>query len=868
MKANDRASYFTRAASKTVAIGLAIGLTSVGCDSSDEEPSQDAGPGADDAGAGGGADSLEEALERMGVDTTFEPRVDADEEPLDDRYAPLGPTSELETRVRELAIVGTALEGQSEHQLTVLDADTTTDASGLVELEGGDPIHQAGDSDHPWATADGGSNEPQSRRDVDAFDVDGDGKEELIAVYMEGPDVMLEVLDDADAGFEVLADETLTERTDIVDVAIAAGDFSEDGDVEIVIALSDDAQTELLHVYRDGDAFRVTDDWSETLQPQNEGHPFHVVLDAGGLDRDHADELVVVLNEEDPEFAERTGLAHYWVFDDFNSEFELLDSGQVTGTDRDGNAHSVDVADAAIADVTGDGRAELTLGGLVGMEGDCLEGTDHYEKLFFMTRRWDGASFEELDAHAVFNDDNTIGCNNSGFQFENRFAPVGHLNATADEHHELQVGRFLFAWSAEEEGDAPRWVEFAELNEDDYYGADPGGGGVFSRATADFAVGDFSGDGHDNLMFYSTSSDQVSIWGMHLVEGDSSFYTVAIDMEFYGSSDFRHPRLVPLDVFGEATVLRYEPESHEFVFTEPVVLAALAAAPCWDDAAQNSDACVTRYGLGESEEEGRESTVSFSAGVHAGVNIEADIPFVPEFSTEIVGSVERTESHTLAEAYRLERSVVYETGPLEDTVIFTTIPYDLYTYEIVSHPDEELEGGEMIVSLPREPRRLMVEREFFNEIMAEHSVHIGDDVFAHSPGDPLSYPTVTDRNDLLSGAGSDLIGDSEWVPEGTGLVEVELVLAEIEEHQESLETSYSMEVSTTAGAVIAGFSVGHGTEETLTVTTEESTIYGASVGAIEGDAWEELRYAFGLFMYPIGTGPQSFQVVNYWVETD
>lgn len=822
---------------------------------------------------------LSDSLERLGVDTTPTPRVDSDGEPLRNGYAPLGQARVIENYITQLAIVGAGLQGSEDRPLTVLDAEVSTDESGVTHLEGAASIHQPPAGTHAWASpVEDADDSARSRRDAVGYDVDGDGRQELVVVFMDATkrnQLRLQILDDGKANFEILVDDPLLERDDIADVTLAVADFSEDGKPELLIALSRDAaasaggprQTELLHFVQAAEGYQASD-WTQTFTPHFDDSLVSVILRTGSLDRDHADELVVIVNEESASASGSGATSRYWVYDDALEDFTLLDASPIAGIDRDGTARNAVVGDAAIGDVNGDGRNELTLGGLRALTKNCLDAP--FEQLFFQTLSLREGSFEVLDAHSV-NASPAIGqdCAASGFEREVRFAPVQHADMDGDGQSELHVGRFIFAWQAPTEGAERRWEEVDSLAGESFY---PEPNAVFQRSTSAFTSGDFTGDGRDNLMFYVSNARELVIWGWHPIAagGERSAYQVSVPIAFNDedANARPYPLLVAGDFLGNGTVLRYQAESHRLVFTEPVILAALAAAPCGRDIEQNTDACVTRYGMGESLEQGRENTVSFEAGVHLGMNAEIDIPFAPTISTEIIASVNRTESYTLSEAYRLERSVTYETGPLEDAIIFTTIPYDQYTYTIASHPDEDVVGEEVIVSLPREPRRVMAERAFFNAVVVNEGLQIGENVFQHTPGDYRSYPSLATRNELLDGQQNKLIGDREWVSQGTGSTSVELALTEISGHAESLGHSYEMDVTTTLGAVIAGFSVGYGAEATLTVTTEETAVYGGSVGAISGETWRDHQYAFGMFMYTANTAIQSFQVLNYWVESD
>ena len=57
-------------------------------------------------------------------------------------------------------------------------------------------------------------------------------------------------------------------------------------------------------------------------------------------------------------------------------------------------------------------------------------------------------------------------------------------------------------------------------------------------------------------------------------------------------------------------------------------------------------------------------------------------------------------------------------------MIFTTIPLDQYTYSILSHPDPALIGGQVVISLPRDPITLQAERNYYNNSVVEGSLRV------------------------------------------------------------------------------------------------------------------------------------------------
>ncbi|OGI68348.1 MAG: hypothetical protein A2W18_01120 [Candidatus Muproteobacteria bacterium RBG_16_60_9] len=233
---------------------------------------------------------------------------------------------------------------------------------------------------------------------------------------------------------------------------------------------------------------------------------------------------------------------------------------------------------------------------------------------------------------------------------------------------------------------------------------------------------------------------------------------------------------------------------------------------------------------------------------------------------EAVLSVEASMRKFTDNTYTLTRRVVHTTGPIEDSVIFTTVPLDLYTYKILSHPNPELVGGEIQVRMPREPITVMVDRNFYNDKVEAGSFKVDSRVFKHTEGAPFSYPTLAQRNGLL--AQYDGVSSNEVdVGQGTGFVTTEVNIFE----EVTKGTSYSLEMTldlkATAGGFISGAKIGGGLESMISYGRGKESIYQGSVAQLPASNFPKDAYRFGLFsyVYDDSASSQQFEVVNYWV---
>ena len=160
----------------------------------------------------------------------------------------------------------------------------------------------------------------------------------------------------------------------------------------------------------------------------------------------------------------------------------------------------------------------------------------------------------------------------------------------------------------------------------------------------------------------------------------------------------------------------------------------------------------------------------------------------------------------------------------------------------------------------------MVERSFYNEHVSAGATKIDDSVFKHTIGERTTYPTPSNRDQLLSlykGIHSDEVG----VGQGTGNINVGLNVSNEISSGNELELGYEMSVKLTAGGVMGSFKVGASSSANLTVVSGKSTSYSGSVGAIDAAHFAQNQYKFGLFTYPFKTGSGTqFEVLNYWVK--
>lgn len=771
-------------------------------------------------GCGDGAppETIDESLDRLGVDTAETDRVDRDGEALPDDYAPLGSSPRLNIT--------------HEWMVSGVNLDRHGGPVSLLETEAGGEELLFGSADLPWADA-------GRVRDVVAGDIDGDGLEETIAVYRDAAAITwVQVLDDEEQGFALGAPLELS-RADVTDVAAVTGDFDGDSIDEIAIALTTRDGTALVRIQPDGATLRAAGSLLD-LPVASDATSHWLELAAGNLDHDRGQELVVVVNEARADARP----ARLVVLDDAARDFAPM-LEQTVAASTDALTGSAPVADVAVGDVDDDGVDEVIVGGLE----DPGQGCRSYDHLLFVLD--DAlAEFDVMDATR----------RSKSFRECVAYAPlrmngvhVNVLELDGDRGVEIALNQFIYDDLTQQRSLVP----LVDLPDEAFILA-PGRSARFDRGTTDVAVGDVTGDGKDDLILLSQSTGyDIVVWGMHPLDGWSEQVTVPYAGR--NASDPQWIDLTAVDVDVDGMALAYDAGEYRLVFSEPVILAALAAAPCNDRIDQNLDACRTAWGTSTSETSGLDGTVTVSAGITAGFGSEQF-----GFGAEATESLTASASFTAGKAYETTKSIAYTTGPIEDSVVFTSVPYDQWTYTITSHPEPELVGEQVVLSVPREPITLMVERGFYNESVVDGSTRVLDNVFGHTVGDPSTYRSPSAREALIGRDG--LVSDPVTVGQGNGEVSVAIDVSESTTYRAGAEVSYSRNLKTTTGGVIFGVTVGGSVDAGISWGSGEATHYSGSVGQIAGADFADNYYTYGLFTYIAQAGDQEFEVIDYWVE--
>lgn len=814
-------------------------------------------PGSGDAGADPNTDPVARSLAALGVDTTETARVDDDLDALPDDYSPFGARRDFGA-IRELLLLGISPSLSSDvesHMALVEMVPDQLDPDGN-QVYDDEILFAPAAASTPWAVSLGA--EPAALRAAARADVDGDGLEELAIVFWERSSaaIYVQLYDDQVAGFAA-AEPVFSSMGQPRAIAIESGDFDGDGRADLVVAASFAAAAELFF-FRNEAGTLVLDTVRKKLPQTLIDSDIDVAIATGNLDYDSGDELAVVVNEyREQDGAPPQGAARYHVIDDAGSGFADVASAQVSAVVGAGSRSAM-TADVTIGDIDGDNVGELVFAGLTHFDpdGDCdyrylLVALDDYKR-------------ELAPLGALEQDPGLGGACDPAAPLELRYVHVNAFDLDGDGYPEIQANRFVY----EDFVSAPPFtaVADAELDPRSLYGYQEGYTGRFDRQNSAMITGDVTADGREDVVAYSQATHALEVWGIG--EPNRAWTRQgSIPLAPLSGSEAVHPVLLAPNVNHDGLALKYDEGEYKLVFTEPIVIAALAAAPCYSDLGQDPFTCRTQFGTAESTSVQTEDSFTVTAAANVGFDLEFAVLGQKIGGLQVIGTVETHLSRMRSEAYTVTKRIAYTTGPVEDTVIFTTIPYDQYTYTILSHPDAELIGAKIVVSLPRSPIELQVSRDFYNAQIEDGGLKIDDAVFTHRAGDPHSYPGVSEKDALLAVHDGFDIGPSA-VGEGGGHESLEINVHTESGSAVSWGVDFSLAVTATAGSAILGYSVGTGVDHSLRISHGKESNYVGMVSNLPRESFAANGYEFGLFtyVYEAPESGQQFEVVNYWVE--
>ncbi len=833
--------------------------------------------------------AVQDALIALGVNTDIGGRVDKDGNPYPDNFNPLWQKNVTKFSVHEIVALTSGTDAtDSTHPRGIYENLSGVDY-GVHYLEA---VHEFPDAvSYVMNTVKSGT----------AGDLDGDGFDEVAIAYIKSDgDIMLNVTDDKSGTYKSLANGIKVGTTAYFsndgssltpgDMDMSAGDIDGDGKDELIIAVG-------VRVYQkvDGDSvitwaspgigkIIVLDDAStgfKELATQTYTNSYAPRVTTGDTNGDMKSEIAVSISIGSE--------ANYYIYKYENSKLTQLNGStsidHVAGTVH----HRPFMADVTSGDLNGNGTPEFIFAGVE------KPVTDTY--YVFQSVEFNGTDFtvtgtgidDDIHASDINNGkdyycvDTATWCSYQYVKVLDVFAET--LDVDGDGKLELLANNWVrdqnFGRKKDPQG-LQMWIWDLMNNRNDFESSSINSVPfmAFHRANTWIAVGDFTGDQRDDIAYWGRNR-----WGDITIAGvDGTGNWISFDggsdekwaLAYFSTvqvagGDYQYPVLLAANTDDDSMIVQFD--RSEIVFTEPIPLAAIAAAPCYGSNVewQNiGDGCNSSYGDGKTIGSASENSMTVSAAVMGGFDVGDEATL----EVEMIVTAEMHVGWSDGKEHSVTKSIAYTSGPNEDIVVFSSVPYDAYYYKVISSPKPEVPvGSELLIRVPRKPIVMQAERGYYNNAVKKMNPNrvIETETFNHTPGNPWSYPGRAAAENLLSHPVYGNIGwitDGIGVGQGSGSTTATIDVSDATSRSISAGIDLSVDLMFTASGLKLGGKVGFGTDMDITMSETNFSTYSGSVGAIATDQFTDNRYSFGLFAYPNVYHPSGFQfhTVNFWVE--
>lgn len=328
------------------------------------------------------------------------------------------------------------------------------------------------------------------------------------------------------------------------------------------------------------------------------------------------------------------------------------------------------------------------------------------------------------------------------------------------------------------------------------------------------------------------------------------------------------------DIWDRGLQMEYLPANSEFVFSDPTVLAVLAATPYYSELEDEYEAlgnASTQFGTGKgrssSESHGLSVGASFICGYEFSLNLLygniASASWEMEMGADFTATFEKYTS--------VSKQVSYENYYNQNAVVVSATPYDCYYFKVTNTQSQKSENTTIMV--PFSPVTRIMSVSAYEKVAGTLStVPSVSGVFKHTIGDPRTYPSaktslsnVTGAEVLLGSSGDDY-GNFVGVGIGNNVTGEEISIAQGKSRTLDLELTVKFTAKAGAGGAYVGGSRSLGYTYSNTKASEETAMYAGSVAGLPEERGD-YSYKWSLAAYPydltVGDSKQRCMVVGY-----
>ena len=282
-------------------------------------------------------------------------------------------------------------------------------------------------------------------------------------------------------------------------------------------------------------------------------------------------------------------------------------------------------------------------------------------------------------------------------------------------------------------------------------------GATYSRYMVNIVAGNFDGNTTGKEQVALLYTDHSTYPNIHVDRTDLTWLTMptagTIATSKNGVSSGNYPAIAAPDVFDNGIKLVYD--KAEFTFSDPTVIAVLAASPYYSELNYPSASGSTGFGTGQGSESetsnGIEASVGVSFGIKQDINVIVNIGEV-DFETELDASF----TNTWSQSESIDKSISYSNsngsiGSAANSVVVESTPYDIYYYKAYDAADPQ--GTEVSIQVPYTPETSIEPLDYYNNAIKQYNIAnapvVGNQVLGGItvgdpgpiPAAPASFPT-------------------------------------------------------------------------------------------------------------------------------
>ncbi|MBE7051589.1 MAG: hypothetical protein E7395_03360 [Ruminococcaceae bacterium] len=551
-------------------------------------------------------------------------------------------------------------------------------------------------------------------------------------------------------------------------IEVTAGDYDGDGKDEVAVYAANNE----IKIYKYNDSTNRLSTWktiSASTLSANSGlykdaddelgsveMAAVVTMASGDLNKDYTDELAIAVS-----------MPRETAIDKFRSNNNLfvysLNRGdaqsasnfkQISKISLSDGTNSMDSANVAIGDMTGNGHKELVVAGwkaegntdrsstIMALHVEYKRSSKTYTANSFQTieledtapdKKGSTALYNAPPGVAVVNMGGLTGATNRVYVFINNF--LYNYNTGTKRYDQVSGGDIEFLTeqrnNADEKTDkSETWI--SKIVTGNFSGSDDGkealvavigqkeSGGDAKEHWYYYSIAYIAPNGTDG--FYKGCEGVINQARSYIDRTDISRASVFLDLCSPNTDD-------------DSLLLKYK--GAEAYYTKPEVQAILQSAPYFQDVADSFDNYLddgaTGYGTSKGSSSG--ATASVSAALGAYTETEVQLGGAGQFELEVRATV--SYDHESSLEVTTSREFMGNAG--DDYVVMYTIPYYRYWYD--AYEPSTGKTYEMKIEEPLTPATVIVPVETYDEIADNYTglEKIRGNVLINTPGDPYSY---------------------------------------------------------------------------------------------------------------------------------